>query len=387
MPRSWPRLARQHPLNSLRRDRDRRIRLGRMRSAGGGRGGRGALDQLVTHRIGLPQRPRHESRNYRINAWMVAISMACALLTFGYIYSLNLDPAGPLTRLADELGYAFEPLVDSGPGAEVSAPLLTGRSLTDARSAIDALGLALVVEPVADQGAEPNRVLGQDPAAGVLLAAGESVLVRVASGAESVVLGSVIGQNVEAAQSQLTDAGYVAETVPIHHPELPVGVVSEQFPEPGAEIEPGARVTLTYNAGLRLQAVPDLAGLDVALALRRAAAYGFEAVADGEGYVSGLPLGIVLDQSPAPGTVLPVGEQLVLRANRQPMVEVPDLVDLPLERAREVGRAAGIAIERIVSPEPLPDRELVVRAQSVAAGRSVTLGTGVLLVVGYRAEG
>ena len=380
-------MARTHPLNSLRRDRDRRFRLRQSGSAESDRDGRRILDQLRTRRVGLPQRPRHESRDYRINGWMVAVSLACALLTFGYVYSLNLDPAGPLTRLANELGYAFEPLVDSGPGAEVTAPLLTGRSLIDARGAIDALGLELVVEPVTDEGAEPNRVLGQDPAAGVLLAPGESVLVRVASGADSSALGSLIGQNVEAAQSQLTEAGYVAETVPIHHPDLPVGVVSEQFPEPGAEIEPGARVTLTFNAGLRLQAVPDLAGLDVELALRRAAAYGFEAVADGEGYDPGLPLGIVLEQSPAPGTVLPVGEQLLLRANRQPIVEVPDLVDLPLERAREIGQAAGIAIERIVSPDPLPDRELVVRAQSVPAGQRVSLGTSVRLVVGYRAEG
>jgi serine/threonine-protein kinase len=318
---------------------------------------------------------------------MVAVSLACAFLAFGYIYSLNLDPAGPLTRLADELGYAFEPLVDSGPGTEVSTPLLTGRSLIDARGAVDALDLELVVDPVNDDRAEPSRVLGQEPAAGVLLMPGESVLVRVASGSESTVLGSLIGQNVETAQSQLVEAGYVAETVPIHHPDLPAGVVSEQFPEPGTEIEPGARVTLTYNAGLRLQAVPDLTGLDLELALRRAAAFGFEAVADGESHRSGLPPGIVLEQSPAPGTVLPVGEQLQLVANRLPIVEVPDLVDLPLERARVIGRATGIAIERIISPEPLPDRELVVRAQSVPAGRRVSLGTSVQLVVGYRAEG
>lgn len=387
MPWGSAQLARSHPLDSPRRARDRRFRLRRTGSTGSDGASRRVLDQLRARRIGLPQRPRHESRNYRINGWLVAVSLACAMLTFGFIYSLDLNPAVPLTRLADELGYAFEPLVDSGPGAEVSAPLLTGRSLIEARGAIDALGLELVVEPVTDEGAEPNRVLGQDPAAGVLLAPGESVLVRVAAGAESIALGSLIGQNVEAAQSQLAEAGYVAETVPIHHPDLPVGVVSEQFPEPGAEIEPGARVTLTYNAGLRLQAVPDLAGLDVELALRRAAAYGFEAVADGESYVAGLPLGIVIEQSPAPGTVLPVGEELLLRANQRPMVEVPDLVDLPLERAREIGRAAGIAIERIVSPEPLPDRELVVRAQSLPAGRRVQLGASVLLVVGYRAEG
>ena len=380
-------MARPLTLDSLRRDRDRRSRLRRLGSARSGRSSRRVLSQLRARRIGLPERPRHESRDYRINGWMVTVSLACALLAFGFIYSLNPNPAGPLTRLADELGYALEPLVDSGPGTEVTAPLLTGRSLIDARGAIEALGLEIVVEPVTDPAAEPNRVLDQDPAAGVLLAAGESVLVRVASGAESAQLGSVIGENVEAAQSQLAEAGYVAETVPIHHPDLPVGVVSEQFPEPGAEIEPGARVTLTYNAGLRLQAVPDLAGLDLELALRRAAAYGFEAVAEGEGYEAGLPLGIVLEQSPPAGTVLPVGEELQLRANRQPLVEMPDLVDLPLERARAVGRAAGVLIERVVSPEPVPDRELVVRFQSVPAGESVNLGASVLLVVGYRAEG
>ena len=380
-------MDRTHRIGFPRRDRDRIVRLRRLESSGPRRGSQRIVNQLRARRFSLPQRPRQESRNYRINGWMVAISLACALLAFGYIYSLNLDPAGPLTRLANELGYALEPLVDGDPGVEVSAPLLTGRSLTDARGAVAALGLELVVEPVTEEGAEPNRVLGQDPPAGVLLAAGESILVRVAAGGESIVLGSVVGQNVEAAQSQLLEAGFVAETVPIHHPDLPVGVVSEQFPEPGAEIEPGARVTLTYNAGLRLQAVPDLGGLDIELARRRAAAHGFEALADGDGYVASLPMGIVLEQSPAPGTVLPVGEQLLLRANRRPMVEVPDLVDLPLERARAIGQAAGLVIERIVSPQPLPDRELLVRAQSVPAGQRVMQGTSVLLVAGYRAEG
>lgn len=375
------------PLNLPRRGRHRQGYLRRLAAADPGRGGRRVRGQLRARRIGLPQRPRHESRDYRINGWMVAISLACALLAFAYIYSLNLDPAGPLTRLADELGYAFEPLVDSGPGAEAAAPLLTGRSLLDARRAAEALGLELVVESVAGADAEPNRVLGQDPAAGVLLVPGESILVRVAADAASTALGSVIGQNVEAAQIQLSEAGYVAETVPIHHPDLPVGVVSEQFPEPGAEIEPGARVTLTYNAGLRLQGVPDLTGLDLALAARRAAAHGFEAEADGERYEPGLPPGIVLEQSPAPGTVLAVGEKLLLRSNQLPLVQVPDLLDLPLDRAREIGLAAGIAMERIVSPEPLPDRELLVRAQSVPPGSRVTLGTSVELVAGYRPEG
>ena len=319
---------------------------------------------------------------------MVAVSLACALLAFGYIYSLNLDPAGPLTKLTDELGYAFEPLVESGSETEVSVPLLTGRSLIEARTAAAAQGLEIVVESVSEEGVEPNRVLGQEPVAGVLLAPGESVLVRVAAGAERATLDSVIGQNVEAVQAQLTESGYVVETVPIHHPDLPVGVVSEQFPEPGAEIEPGARVTLTFNAGLRLAGVPDLTGLDLAVAQRRAAAHGFEATIDAASrYDPDVALGLVLEQSPAPGTVLPVGEQVQLRANRLPIVEVPDLVDLPLARARAVGRAAGVIVERVVSPEPIPGRELVVRAQSPQAGLRVNLGTSLLLVVGYPAEG
>ncbi len=319
---------------------------------------------------------------------MVAVSLACALLAFGYIYSLDLNLSGPLTRFTDELGYAFEPLVDSASGVEVSAPLLAGRSLTEARAAADALGLELVVEPVPDDGAEPNRILGQDPTAGVLLSPGESILVQVAAGTERFVIESLIGQNVEAAQGLLADAGYVVDTVPIHHPDLPVGVVSEQFPEPGADIEPGGRVTLTYNAGLRLEAVPDLTGLDLALAQRRAAAHGFAAAAAAAAeYDSRLPLGFVLEQSPAPGTVLPVGERVLLRANQLPIVEVPDLVEMPLSQAREIGAAAGIRIERVLSPNPRPDRELVVRAQSPSPGRRVNLGTSVELIVGYPAQG
>ena len=375
------------PIDSPRNGRDRRDRLWGDAAAAGRRRQR-ALKQLQSRRIGLAPRPRHESRDYRINGWMVAISLACALLAFGFIYSLDLNPSGPLIRFTDELGYAFEPLVDSGTGSEVAAPLLAGRSLAEARTAADSVGLELVVESVPDDDADPSRILGQEPAAGILLSPGESILVRVAAGADRDLLESLIGQNVEAAQALLTDSGYVVDTVPIHHPDLPVGVVSEQFPEPGTDIEPGGRVTLTYNAGLRLEAVPDLTGLDLALAQRRAAAHGFESAPGGAAeFDARLPAGLVLEQIPAPGTVLPVGEQVLLRANQLPLVEIPDLVGLPLQLAREAGVAAGLRIERVVSPAPLPDRQLVVRAQSLAPGRRVDLGTRVELIAGYPAEG
>ena len=343
---------------------------------------------LNSRRIGLPARPRQVNRTYRIRRWMFSVVMSVALTVFAAIYSIDLDVATPISKLTAEFRYAFEPLTFRPDDAQLAAPRLAGRTISEARSEVAAQGLTLIVEPVVDPQTPVGQVVSQVPVAGSLLPEGASILVQIAVADDQIALGSFIGENIDQAQAQLLSDGFVVETVKIFQPNLPVGVVAEQFPNPGTRVATGARLILTYNAGLRLLTVPDLVGLEVPVAVRRAAAAGFTATsASAIGYNRALAPGTVSGQQPQPGSILALGEEMTLFVNESPVVEVPNLVGLELETARSVAQRAGIEIETVINPAPQTGLAFLVRAQSLLAGERVAFGSKILLVVGYGPAG
>ena len=343
---------------------------------------------MSSKRIGLPGRPRREAPNYRINGWMYSLSLAAAVAAFALILSFDIDVSRPLAKLSDELSYAFRPLTDSPSDDQIAAPLLVGRLLPEARATAAGRGLQLVVAEVVDENSEPGLVIDQNPVAGILLSPGQGIAIQVAESGVQTGIGSFVGQSVELAQAQLTGQGFAVETVATHQSNLPVGVVSAQFPDPGTPIAAGSEITLIYNAGIRLLTVPDLAGLPVAVAERRAAAAGFSASrSESDEYLPSMAVGTVVSQAPVAGTVLAPDQPIALFINQPPQVIVPDLLGLELVTARALAARSGLVIGRVINPPPRPDRAVEVRVQSPQPGHTVRSGTTIAVVVGYRAEG
>lgn len=151
------------------------------------------------------------------------------------------------------------------------------------------------------------------------------------------------------------------------------GRVTEQRPPAGTQVAPGTAVVVTLEdppVGPALISVPDLRGKQVEPARSTLAAIGLILGGDLSGE------GLIVDQRPAPGTLVPAGTSVtVALANPPAVVRVPALISRTPNGARAALNAADLPLAATV-----PDRGRVV-AQHPAAGILVRRGTPVAITV------
>ena len=126
------------------------------------------------------------------------------------------------------------------------------------------------------------------------------------------------GQTLEAAQAELSAAGFVPE-VAAHdpHPAAPAGTIIWQDPPPGVAVPRGSTVALTVSEGPPRVAVPGVDGLDPDLAQRllRGAGLRVELVDSVPGT---LPAGVAVGTSPPARDSAQAGSALVLHLSKGP---------------------------------------------------------------------
>ncbi len=126
-------------------------------------------------------------------------------------------------------------------------PVLVGTQRSVAVQQIRGRGLTPSVEE--EESARPaGEVIRQSPSAGSELPRGSTVSIVVSKGQRQAKVPNVIGKERRQAVEELRAAGLVPE-VQEEETEVPaqVGRVTDQFPPPGAEVEPGSGVTLTVG--------------------------------------------------------------------------------------------------------------------------------------------
>jgi serine/threonine-protein kinase len=162
------------------------------------------------------------------------------------------------------------------------------------------------------------------------------------------------------------------------------GVILVQIPLPGTMVKPGRNIKIVVSGGLRTAEVPEVVGLPLQqanVALQKA---GFTV---GDVYwvrVDTLPEGIAVETIPSPGTILPLGSKVSLAVNqgsRQNVVTLPNLIGMPLERARQRLEGLGLVIRdvfQVVDTLYLPNTVL---DQEPQQGTTLVKGESVSLVV------
>jgi len=123
-------------------------------------------------------------------------------------------------------------------------PVLVGTQRSVAVQQIRGRGLTPSVEE--EESAKPaGEVIRQAPSAGSELPRGSSVSIVVSQGEEKATVPNVIGKERAEAVEMLREAG-LAPTVQEQETEVPqqVGRVTDQFPPPASEVEPGSTVTV-----------------------------------------------------------------------------------------------------------------------------------------------
>jgi serine/threonine-protein kinase len=153
------------------------------------------------------------------------------------------DPSGGSTATR---GSTVTLTVSAGPKL-AKVPVLVGSQRSVAVQQIRAAGLSPSVSE--EESFSPKgQVTHQDPSAGSRVAPGSTVTVTVSEGAQMATVPNVIGKARPDAVAALREAGLDPE-VSEQETQVPskVGRVTDQFPPPGSEIEPGSKVTIVVG--------------------------------------------------------------------------------------------------------------------------------------------
>jgi beta-lactam-binding protein with PASTA domain/predicted Ser/Thr protein kinase len=156
---------------------------------------------------------------------------------------INSNPSGgtSLTR-----GSTVVLTVSAGPRL-AKVPVVVGYQVATAEQQIRSAGLEPSVSEEADVAPE-GQVIRQTPSAGSRVEPGSTVTIVVSEGEETARVPTVIGKLRPDAVAALREAG-LDPTVSEQETDVPskVGKVTDQFPPPGAELEPGASVTIVVG--------------------------------------------------------------------------------------------------------------------------------------------
>jgi serine/threonine-protein kinase len=140
-------------------------------------------------------------------------------------------------------GERIQLFVSSGP-EQVEVPDVTGLSRDSAQDLLTKAGLEPAVEERESEEPE-NDVISQDPAAGTEVDRGSTVTITVSTGIEKVSVPNVVGLTRRDAVAQLREVGLTAapREVDVTDPSQD-GVVTDQRPAAGIEIEKGKQVVI-----------------------------------------------------------------------------------------------------------------------------------------------
>jgi eukaryotic-like serine/threonine-protein kinase len=140
-------------------------------------------------------------------------------------------------------GERIQLFVSSGP-EQVEVPDVTGLSRDSAEDLLTKAGLDPAVEEKESEEPEDD-VISQNPAAGTEVDRGSTVTITVSTGIEKVSVPNVVGLSRRDAVSQLREVGLVAapREVDVTDPSQD-GVVTDQRPAAGIEIEKGKQVVI-----------------------------------------------------------------------------------------------------------------------------------------------
>jgi beta-lactam-binding protein with PASTA domain len=269
---------------------------------------------------------------------------------------------------------------DTETTATVSVPDLSGISVEDARERLAERGLeARVREVEAEQPA--GEIVRQTPDPGREVQRDTTVVLLVSSGPPRVEVPGVIGLSRGRAESELREAGLVADVRTSTSSGRP-GTVLEQSPAAGSRVDPESRVRLVVAVKPEPQRVrvPRIVGLPVADARARLRDAGLRSTVTR--VESTRESGTVVRQSPPAGSSLREGQAVSLEVSSGPaLVTVPDVVGLDEASARQELQAAGFSVRVVEEETSEPSQDGLVVAQRPLGGSSARSGAAVTITV------
>ena len=202
------------------------------------------------------------------------------------------------------------------PTKQVAVPDVVGIEVTDAVNRVQAAGFKVETKnEVSDR--PVGRVFEQTPAGNTNADEGSTVLLRVSGGLGNAPVPSVIGRTQAAAESLLTNAGFVPNATLRADPVAPVGQVISQSPAPDVEAEKGSVVEIVVSSGPAQVTIPDLVGQSAAAASNTLGQLGLQVNTQQQSSAS-VAVGEVISTSPPAGTQVAEGSTVTLVVSTGP---------------------------------------------------------------------
>jgi eukaryotic-like serine/threonine-protein kinase len=214
-----------------------------------------------------------------------------------------------------EEGSTVTVFVSSGPGtAEV--PDVGGRTLDEARRALQRRGFRVEVERDFSDTVERGRVIDTEPPARTPLTLGSTVSVIVSRGREQVEVPDVVGRDRDDARSRLERLDLAVDIAEEESTDEEPGTVIRQTPTAGTMLAKGDTVTLTVAKEPSEAEVPDVRGAAVNDALDALSEAGFRPRQTTVLVDSPDEDGFVVDQDPRPGQRRKKGSRVTIEVGR-----------------------------------------------------------------------
>jgi serine/threonine-protein kinase len=257
-------------------------------------------------------------------------------------------------------------------------PDVTGLTVEEATSALSTVGLSLQVSGEAFSESVPAGALAStDPLPGDPVRVDGTVVGAVSLGPERYEVPIVKGLDPTEAAAAITSANLVlGATREDFDDRVPIGDVASSTPKAGSIVKPGTVVDIVISKGPEPVPVPDVEGRKSALAKMALTEVGLKADVT-QKFSEKVKDGIVISIRPRAGTIVDSGSSVALIVSKgPPPVTVPNLVDMPRDRAVATLRGLGLRakivegdfspLNRVISQTPTP-------GSSVPKGSTVTI--------------
>jgi serine/threonine protein kinase len=196
------------------------------------------------------------------------------------------------------------------PKPSVRVPDMIGMSKAQAEAAAHEQHLTIfVAREVYNSEMEAGRVISQSPKAGTETKAGRTIRIVLSRGSEMVKVPDLTGKTQVEAELSLESRRLGLGNVYMEPSNVtPKGNVARQTPEPGSSVKKGSYVDIYISLGPNVDTVkvPNFIGRQMTEVQAELAGLGLVFTAS-TSETSAFPAGQILDQQPAPGSLVPVG--------------------------------------------------------------------------------
>ena len=266
----------------------------------------------------------------------------------------SMEPAGTVleqsaTRYMDtDVTTPIVLQVSKGP--EIKAmPDVMGKTYDEAYKELTKAGFVDVYPEEVESNEPAGTVVGQSVAPELEIAVNAPIALEVSKGPKEVTMIEVTGKTFEEAEKALTDMGFVTVTKTEVESEDPVGQVVGQSVAKGDKVIVTTEIVLEVSKGPRLATVPNVVGRTFADAETELNAWGFKVVIrlDVENDAAA---GVVVSQSVAQNTQVPVNTQIVLEVSKGPAEPIYVTVTKELDFSNVFTDDQGVLLSEPVTP-------------------------------------